>query len=95
MVVNSFIGGFCGSPVNFHAKDGSGYKLVGELVATPMVSAFSRWRRCDETRQILAKILHCDGADTAKNDMSVNGLSEENVLEIASNSLAYERICRR
>lgn len=30
--VYSLIGGFCGSPVNFHAKDGSGYKFLGELV---------------------------------------------------------------
>ncbi|MBA0554675.1 hypothetical protein Golob_013768 [Gossypium lobatum] len=26
--VDSLIGGFCGSPVNFYAKDGSGYKLL-------------------------------------------------------------------
>lgn len=31
--VYSLIGGFCGSPVNFHAKDGSGYKFLGEIVA--------------------------------------------------------------
>lgn len=30
--VYSLIGGFCGSPVNFHAKDGSGYRLLGEIV---------------------------------------------------------------
>jgi len=30
--VYSLIGGFCGSPVNFHAKDGSGYEFLGELV---------------------------------------------------------------
>ncbi|GER33059.1 peptidase M1 family protein [Striga asiatica] len=30
--VYSLIGGFCGSPVNFHAKDGSGYKFLGEMV---------------------------------------------------------------
>ena len=30
--VYSLIGGFCGSPVNFHAKDGSGYKFLGEVV---------------------------------------------------------------
>ncbi|KAH0974850.1 hypothetical protein GBA52_016749 [Prunus armeniaca] len=63
--VYSLIGGFCGSPVNFHAKDGSGYKFLGEIVmqldkinpqvASRMVSAFSRFRRYDETRQNLAK----------------------------------------
>nr|CAB3483836.1 unnamed protein product [Digitaria exilis] len=88
--VYSLIGGFCGSPVNFHAKDGSGYKFLGEIVlqldkinpqvASRMVSAFSRWRRYDETRQALAK---------AQLEMivSANGLSE-NVYEIASKSLA-------
>lgn len=30
--VYSLIGGFCGSIVNFHAKDGSGYKFLGEVV---------------------------------------------------------------
>ncbi|KAK8935102.1 hypothetical protein KSP39_PZI013278 [Platanthera zijinensis] len=66
--VYSLIGGFCGSPVNFHAKDGSGYKFLGDIVlqldklnpqvASRMVSAFSRWRRYDEGRQALAKLIH-------------------------------------
>ncbi|KAL5718632.1 membrane alanyl aminopeptidase [Ranunculus cassubicifolius] len=68
--VYSLIGGFCGSPVNFHAKD----------VASRMVSAFSRWKRYDETRQALAK-------EQLEMIMSANGLSE-NVFEIASKSLA-------
>ncbi|KAJ8643267.1 hypothetical protein MRB53_005015, partial [Persea americana] len=88
--VYALIGGFCGSPVNFHAKDGSGYKFLGEIVlqldkmnpqvASRMVSAFSRWRRYDETRQALAKA-------QLEMIMSANGLSE-NVFEIASKSLA-------
>ncbi|KAK7318214.1 hypothetical protein RJT34_02913 [Clitoria ternatea] len=88
--VYSLIGGFCGSPVNFHAKDGSGYKFLGEVVlqldklnpqvASRMVSAFSRWRRYDEDRQKLAKA-------QLEKIMSSNGLSE-NVFEIASKSLA-------
>jgi aminopeptidase N len=88
--VYSLIGGFCGSPVNFHAKDGSGYKFLGELVveldklnpqvASRMVSAFSRWKRYDQTRQTLAKA-------QLEMIMSANGLSE-NVFEIASKSLA-------
>ncbi|KAJ3693074.1 hypothetical protein LUZ60_012169 [Juncus effusus] len=88
--VYSLIGGFCGSPVNFHAKDGSGYKFLGEIVvqldkinpqvASRMVSAFSRWKRYDETRQDLAKA-------QLEMIMSANGLSE-NVYEIASKSLA-------
>ncbi|KAK4559363.1 hypothetical protein RGQ29_008541 [Quercus rubra] len=88
--VYSLIGGFRGSPVNFHAKDGSGYKFLGEIVlqldklnpqvASRMVSAFSRWRRYDETRQNHAKA-------QLERIMSTNGLSE-NVFEIASKSLA-------
>lgn len=88
--VYSLIGGFCGSPVNFHAKDGSGYRFLGEIVvqldkinpqvASRMVSAFSRWRRYDTTRQDLAKA-------QLEMIMSTNGLSE-NVFEIASKSLA-------
>ncbi|KAL1569092.1 Puromycin-sensitive aminopeptidase [Salvia divinorum] len=88
--VYSLIGGFCGSPVNFHAKDGSGYKFLGELavqldkinpqVASRMVSAFSRWKRYDETRQNLAKA-------QLEMILAANGLSE-NVFEIASKSLA-------
>lgn len=30
--VYSLIGGFCGSIVNFHAKDGSGYNFLGDIV---------------------------------------------------------------
>ncbi|OMP14268.1 hypothetical protein COLO4_00113 [Corchorus olitorius] len=88
--VYSLIGGFCGSPVNFHAKDGSGYNFLGEIVlqldkinpqvASRMVSAFSRWRRFDESRQKLAKA-------QLEKIISANGLSE-NVFEIASKSLA-------
>ncbi|KAL7122986.1 hypothetical protein ACP275_01G078200 [Erythranthe tilingii] len=88
--VYSLIGGFCGSPVNFHAKDGSGYRFLGEVVvqldklnpqvASRMVSAFSRWKRYDETRQTLAKA-------ELEMILSANGLSE-NVFEIASKSLA-------
>ncbi|KAL8498468.1 hypothetical protein ACS0TY_021701 [Phlomoides rotata] len=88
--VYSLIGGFRGSPVNFHAKDGSGYKFWGEIVvqldklnpqmASRMVSAFSRWKRYDETRQNLAKA-------QLEMILSANGLSE-NVYEIASKSLA-------
>ncbi|KAE8677975.1 Puromycin-sensitive aminopeptidase [Hibiscus syriacus] len=88
--VYSLIGGFRGSPVNFHAKDGSGYKFLGEIVlqldkinpqvASGTVSAFSRWKRFDENRQKLAK-------QQLEMIMSANGLSE-NVFEIASKSLA-------
>ncbi|KEH21085.1 aminopeptidase N-like protein [Medicago truncatula] len=63
--VYSLIGGFCRSPVNFHAKDGSGYKFLGDIVlqldkinpqtASHMVSNFSRWRRYDDNRQKTCK----------------------------------------
>ncbi|KAK1260755.1 hypothetical protein QJS04_geneDACA002053 [Acorus gramineus] len=78
--VYSLIGGFCGSRVNFHAKDGSGYKFLGDMVASRLVSALSRWGRYDETRQALHKV-------ELQKIMSANGLSE-NVYEIASKSLA-------
>lgn len=32
--VSSVIGSFTLTPVNFHAKDGSGYEFVGEMVQT-------------------------------------------------------------
>ncbi|XP_056692596.1 puromycin-sensitive aminopeptidase-like isoform X2 [Spinacia oleracea] len=88
--VYSLIGGFCASPVNFHAKDGSGYKFLADLVlqldktnpqvTSRMVSAFSGWRRYDETRQKLAKA-------QLEMIMSTNGISA-NVFEIVSKSLA-------
>ncbi|KAI3468713.1 hypothetical protein Pfo_025376 [Paulownia fortunei] len=88
--VHSLIGGFRGSPVNFHAKDGSGYRFLGEMVvqldklnpqvASRMVSAFSRWKRYDETRQSVAKA-------QLEMILAANGLSD-NVFEIASKSLA-------
>ncbi|CAI8591014.1 unnamed protein product [Vicia faba] len=73
------IGGFCGLSVNFHAKDGSGYEFMGDIVlqldkinpqvASRMVSAFSRWKRYDETRQKLAKA-------QLEKILSSNGLSK-------------------
>ncbi|CAI9291171.1 unnamed protein product [Lactuca saligna] len=85
----SIIGGFCASYVNFHAKDGSGYKFVGEFVlqldklnpqmASGVVSSFSRWKRYDDTRQNLAKA-------QLEMIMSANGLSK-NVYEIVLKSL--------
>ncbi|OAE29307.1 hypothetical protein AXG93_3102s1340 [Marchantia polymorpha subsp. ruderalis] len=88
--VYSLIGGFFASVVNFHAKDGSGYELLGDVViqldklnpqvASRMVSAFSRWRRFDEERQALAK-------EQLERITKLEGLSD-NVFEIASKSLA-------
>ncbi|PNY04914.1 aminopeptidase N [Trifolium pratense] len=89
--VYAVIGGFCRSPVNFHAKDGSGYEFLANIVlqldkinpqiASEMVSNhFSTWRRFDDIRQKLAKA-------QLEKIMSTNGLSE-NVFETASKSLA-------
>jgi len=87
--VYSLIGGFCSSAVNFHAKDGSGYTLLGDVVlqldkinpqvAARMVSPFSKWRRYGEERQAAAKA-------QLERITSTNGLSD-NVYEIASKSL--------
>ncbi|XP_024366624.1 puromycin-sensitive aminopeptidase isoform X1 [Physcomitrium patens] len=88
--VYSLIGGFCASAVNFHAKDGSGYKFLADIVleldklnpqvASRMISAFTRWRRFDEERQALTKA-------QLERIKSQDGLSD-NVFEIASKSLA-------
>ncbi|KAE8677976.1 Puromycin-sensitive aminopeptidase [Hibiscus syriacus] len=58
--VYSLIGGFRGSPVNFHAKDGW---------PRAWCQPFSRWKRFDENRQKLAK-------QQLEMIMSANGLSE-------------------
>ncbi len=88
--VYSLIGGFCSCAVNFHARDGSGYALLGDIVlqldglnaqvAARMVGGFSRWRKYDAQRQ---------AAQRAQLERIVAhpGLSE-NVFEIASKSLA-------
>ncbi|MFQ6627237.1 hypothetical protein Gotur_005888 [Gossypium turneri] len=65
-------------------------QVIGEIVlqldklnprvASRMVSAFSRWRRFDESRQKLAKA-------QVEKIVSVNGLSE-NIFKIASKSLS-------
>jgi aminopeptidase N len=59
------VGAFAGNHLRFHAKDGSGYALVGETVraldsinpqvAARMAGAFENWRRYDEARQKLMK----------------------------------------
>ncbi|KAJ7557437.1 hypothetical protein O6H91_05G126600 [Diphasiastrum complanatum] len=87
--VYALIGGFCGSVVNLHAKDGSGYKFLADVVlkldklnpqvASRLVTAFSRWRRFDDGRQALAK-------EQLERIAKVEGLSD-NVYEIASKSL--------
>ena len=87
--VYSLIGGFLGSPSNFHAADGSGYQMLGDVVlrldtingsvAARMVSGFTRWRKYDETRRTLMKA-------QLTRIVNTEGLSE-NVYEIVAKSL--------
>jgi aminopeptidase N len=63
--VRSLVGAFSGNHLRFHAGDGSGYALVGEViakldrinpqVAARMAGAFEAWRRYDPKRQELMK----------------------------------------
>lgn len=88
--VYALVGGFCGSAVNFHAKDGSGYQFLGDMVlqldkinpqvASRMVSTFSKWKKFDSCRQELAK-------EQLERIAKADGISD-NVYEIASKSLA-------
>ena len=64
--VRALIGQFCrNNPINFHAKDGSGYQFLAEQilvlnelnpqVASRMLGAFNSWRQYDDKRQDLMK----------------------------------------
>ena len=64
--VRALIGQFCrNNPINFHAKDGSGYHFLAEQilvlntlnpqVASRMLGAFNSWRQYDKQRQNLMK----------------------------------------
>lgn len=64
--VRALIGQFCrNNPINFHNKDGSGYRFLAEQikvlndlnpqVASRMLGAFNSWRQYDEDRQTLMK----------------------------------------
>ena len=88
--VRALIGAFSQSnPVQFHAADGSGYKLLADAilaldeinpqVAARLTGGFNQWRRYDETRQDLMK------AELARL-VAKDGLSKD-VFEIASKSL--------
>ena len=88
--VYSLIGGFmAGTPTNFHAKDGSGYEFLGDVVlevdklnggvAARMAGGFTRWKKYDEKRQGLMKA-------QLERIVKTEGLSE-NVYEIVSKSL--------
>jgi aminopeptidase N len=63
--VRALIGAFSGNHLRFHAADGEGYRLVGEVlrtldginaqVAARMAGAFENWRRYDSNRQALMR----------------------------------------
>ena len=88
--VYSLVGGFVGgTPINFHAANGSGYEFLGDIVlkidklnggvAARMVGGFTRWRKYDEKRQEMMKA-------QLERIVKTEGLSE-NVFEIVSKSL--------
>lgn len=88
--VYSLIGGLFSSSVNFHALDGSGYEFLADVVleldglngqvASRMVSAFTKWRKYEPTRQAAMKA-------QLERIAAKPGLSE-NVYEIVSKSLS-------
>jgi aminopeptidase N len=64
--VRALIGQFCrNNPINFHAKDGSGYQFLAEQilvlnklnpqVASRMLGAFNSWQQYDAARQTMMK----------------------------------------
>jgi aminopeptidase N len=63
--VRSLVGTFAGNHLRFHAKDGEGYRFLGETlrlldginpqVAARMSGAFENWRRYDTGRQALMR----------------------------------------
>lgn len=74
--VRALIGQFCrNNPVNFHAKDGSGYQFLAEQilvldglnpqVASRQLGAFNSWRQYDVERQNLMKQALTDIANHA------------------------------
>jgi len=88
--VRALVGAFTGNQLRFHAGDGSGYRLAGDVVRTldginaqvaaRMAGAFETWRRFDEKRQALIR---------AELDATLKtpGLSS-NLFEVVSKMLA-------
>ena len=87
--VRALVGAFAGNHLRFHAADGSGYALVGEVVralnainpqiAARMAGAFENWRRYDLERQALMRTELATTAD-------MTGLSA-NLFEVVSKML--------
>jgi len=89
--VRALIGAFCsGNPNHFHAGNGAGYELLGDIVRqldslNPQIAArllriMSRWRRYDEKRQQLMKL-------QLEKILGSDGISRD-VFEVASKCLA-------
>ena len=78
-----------GNPARFHAADGTGYRLLSDIVlelntlnpqiASRLVRTMSRWRRYDEGRRALMQ-------SELERIRDSDGLSKD-VLEIVSKSL--------
>ena len=91
--VRALIGAFSANHLRFHSRDGSGYRLLGEVVRTldpmnPQIAArlagsFESWRRYDAGRQALMRA-ELD-AILAQKDLSPN------LFEVASKMLGEER----
>lgn len=88
--VRALVGAFSVNQMRFHGTDGTGYRLVGEVVrqldginaqvAARMAGAFETWRRFDATRQALIRA-ELDAT------LKTSGLSS-NLFEVVSKMLA-------
>jgi aminopeptidase N len=90
--VRALIGAFCQSnPINFHAKDGSGYQFLTDQVtqlnalnpqiAARMLTAMTAWRRYDSQRQQLMN-------EQFQRIIETPNISRD-VYEVAAKSLSY------
>jgi aminopeptidase N len=87
--VRALLGAFSGNHLRFHERDGSGYALLGETIATldkinPQLSGrmsgcFEAWRRYDNSRQALMR-------GELERMTKLEGLSS-NLFEVASKML--------
>jgi aminopeptidase N len=87
--VRALVGAFSANHLRFHAADGAGYRLAGEVVRTldalnpkvsaRMASAFENWRRYDPARQALMRA-------ELEAILKVPGISS-NLFEVASKML--------
>jgi aminopeptidase N len=88
--VRALVGAFSGNQLRFHAADGSGYTLVGDvirqldgvnaMVAARMAGAFETWCRFDPARQALMRA-------ELEATLKTPGLSS-NMFEVVSKMLA-------